>query len=60
MIDIKEDKSLAEVRQWKEAVYRDTKNLTPADFLLQIQRNNVGLKAKYDVKLRKISAALQI
>lgn len=58
MIEYKEDKSLIEVRQWKEAVYRDTKDLSPSEFLKHTQLNTARLKEKFSlVNLRKVSSA---
>jgi hypothetical protein len=51
----KEDQSLLQVRQWKEQIYQETKDLTTQEYLQCLRENVKQIEAKYHLKLEKIS-----
>lgn len=53
----KYDKSLIEVWGWKDAVYKDTKNLTSAEFMMRIRRSAEKLLAKHKITLKTIKTS---
>ncbi len=50
----KEDRSLLEVREWKEACRQQTEQLTPQEYLLWIRRITDELLKKYQLTLQVV------
>jgi uncharacterized FlgJ-related protein len=57
MINIKEDKSLLEVREWKEECRKDDENLSPKEYLEKLKKIAAEMKKKYNIHLQKVSLA---
>jgi uncharacterized FlgJ-related protein len=57
MINNKEDKSLLEVREWKEECRKDDENLSPKEYLEKLRKISAEVKEKYNIHLQKVSLA---
>jgi len=56
MINIKEDKSLLDVREWKEECRKDDENLSPKEYLEKLRKIAEEMKSKYNIHLQKVRA----
>ena len=54
MINFKEDKSLLEVRGWKEECRIDDENLSPKEYLEKLKKIAEKMKGKYNIHLQKV------
>jgi hypothetical protein len=51
----REPQSLLEVRQWKEEVYQETKDLTAQEYLKRLDQITIQIKEKYHLSLQKVN-----
>ena len=50
-----EPPSLLEVRQWKDEVYQETKDLTAQEYLKRLEQITIQIKEKYHLSLQKVN-----
>lgn len=55
MIENNEDRSLLEVREWKEKCRVEDENLSPQEYLKKLNIAANKLKNRYNIHLQKIS-----
>ena len=53
-----EDRSLVQVRQWKEQIYKETKDLTHQEYLDRLKVTVERIKAQYGLTLKKRSLVI--
>lgn len=52
-----EEESLLIVRQWKEQIYQETKDLTPSEHIEKLREIVNDLKVKYNLQLPSLHLA---
>lgn len=55
MVENNEDRSVLEVREWKEKCRVEDENLSPKEYLEKLNIVMNKLKSKYNIHLQKIS-----
>lgn len=55
MDEFKEDRSLLEVREWKEKCYEENKDLTDAEYVDKLRTISEEMQKKYGYKLERVS-----
>ncbi len=54
---VQEPQSLLEVRQWKEEVYQETKDLTTQEHLNRLEHITKQIKETYHLSLQRVTLA---
>ena len=52
---LQESQSLLEVRQWKEEVYQETKDLTVQEYLKRVEQIARQVKEEYHLSLQQVN-----
>jgi hypothetical protein len=55
MNSVREDRSLLEVREWKEQCRQEDEHLSPGEYLQKLHAIGEQMKARYHLHLQKVS-----
>lgn len=56
MDEIKEDRSLLEVREWKMQCYEEDKDLTDQEYMEKLRKISDDMQAKYGYRLERVDS----